>query len=146
MKKLEDIPKKEVFNTPDGYFDSLPTRIQSRIQEKNGGRESRRVFQTGWKLALPAVVLMAMGVFWFTSGDQLNDAESVLASVETTDLVAYLDDSELSVEELIEAADFNAEDLDEIEGEVYDLHQLDLDSIDIDKLELGDVKNENEGI
>ena len=31
MKKLEDIPKKEIFDVPDGYFEKLPGKIQARI-------------------------------------------------------------------------------------------------------------------
>jgi hypothetical protein len=92
------------------------------------------VFQTGWKLALPAVVI-AIGLFWFTANPTSNDAESILASVNTNDLVAYLNDSEISIEDVIEAADFNNEDLDEIEGEVYDLRELDLNGIDLDELD-----------
>ena len=31
MKKLEDIPKQNIFEVPDGYFDKLPSVIQARI-------------------------------------------------------------------------------------------------------------------
>jgi hypothetical protein len=140
MKKLEDIPKKEVFSTPDGYFDSLPTRIQSRIVEKDGKRDHVFTFQTAWKLALPAVVLLAVGIFWFTSPSQPADAESILASVQTEDLVAYLSESDISTEEVIDAAGFNTEDIDEIAGEVYDLQNIDLEGIDLDDLDL-DLEN-----
>jgi hypothetical protein len=136
MKKLEDIPKKEVFSTPDGYFDSLPTRIQSRIAEKDGKRDHVFIFQTAWKLAVPAVVLLAVGIFWFTSPSQPTNAESILAAIETEDLVAYLSESDISTEEVIDAAGFNTEDIDEIAGEVYDLQNIDLEGIDLDDLDL----------
>jgi hypothetical protein len=135
MKKLEDIPKKQVFNVPDGYFEKLSSTIQARVSEK----ESRRattflVLPVVIRYALPALVLAAVGVFWFQNDSQ-KDAESILASVSTEDLVAYLNDSEISTEELMNAAEFDAEDLDDIESEVYQLHfgELDLDETQLDE-------------
>lgn len=32
MKRLNDIPKKDPFKAPDGYFDTLPDQVRDRIQ------------------------------------------------------------------------------------------------------------------
>jgi hypothetical protein len=136
MKKLEDIPKKQVFNVPDGYFEHLSSTIQARVAE----RDSRRAtafftLPVVVRYALPALVLAAIGVFWFQNNPSQKDAESILASVSTEDLVAYLNDSEISTEELVNAADFDADDLDDIESEVYQLHfdDLNLDDMQLDE-------------
>ena len=131
MKKLEDIPKKQVFEVPDGYFDKLSSTIQSRVAEKETRRASILSFPAVVRYALPAVILVAVGVLWFTSPATQNDAESMLASINTEDLVAYLNDSEISTEELVNAAEFDAEDLDAIESEVYQLH---FDDFELDNM------------
>jgi hypothetical protein len=133
MKKLEDIPKKEIFNVPDGYFDSLPSAIQARVAEK-GLPSPRSTFQVALKYAIAAVVIVAGTVFWFNQSKAPLDVETMLAGIQTEDLVAYLNESDISTEELLDAANFNPEDLEDIESEVYglDLQGLELDDLDLD--------------
>jgi hypothetical protein len=136
MKKLEDIPKKQVFNVPDGYFEHLSSTIQARVAEREPQRATAFfTLPVVVRYALPALVLAAIGVFWFQNNPSQKDAESILASVSTEDLVAYLNDSEVSTEELMNAADFDADDLDDIESEVYQLHfdDLNLDDMQLDE-------------
>jgi len=130
MKKLEDIPKKEVFKVPDGYFDNLPTIIQARVAEKEA-KPFRPVFSLALRYALPVVVLGLAGILWFNRQQDTATAESILASIQTEDLVAYLNDADLTTDELIEDVVLDAEDADEIEGEVYG---LDLDEEDFEKI------------
>jgi hypothetical protein len=119
MKKLEDIPKKEIFNVPDEYFEKLPSQIQNRIGEK---KQSTFSFSMGLKYALPAFVLI-MAIFWFyPKSTDMQNSESILASVATEDLVAYLNDSEVSTEDVIESVDFSGTDLDEIEESIYEVN------------------------
>jgi len=130
MKKLEDIPKKEIFTVPEGYFDKLPGVIQARVASP----EHRRAFlpSFSWKVALPAAMVVAAGIFWLTNPVEPVNVESILASVETHDLVAYLNDSEdVSLDDVLESVEFNDRDLDEIENEVY---VLDLSDGDIENL------------
>jgi hypothetical protein len=132
MKKLEDIPKKQVFDVPDGYFDKLTSTIQARVAEKESRRATAFLSLPGVvRYALPALVLAAIGIFWFQNNTSQKDPESILASVSTEDLVAYLNDSEISTDELMNAAGFDADDLDDIESEVYKLHFEDLDLEDM---------------
>lgn len=121
MKKLEDIPKKEIFNVPDGYFDALPGKIQARIAAKNSTRETSFIF----RYVLPVIALLFIGIYWYTNDRQPVDAESILASVQTEDMIVYLDDSGITTEDLLEHIDFNASDLEAIENEVYELHLSD---------------------
>jgi hypothetical protein len=121
MKKLEDTPKKDIFEVPDGYFEKLPGVIQARVAAK----ESNPTFsfaRFSLRYALPAFLLIAGIVFWFTQIAPATDAETLLADIETEALIAYLDETDLSTEELLDQAttldQFDAED---IEDEVYGL-------------------------
>lgn len=138
MKRLEDIPKKVDFKAPDGYFDSLPTRIQSRIAaRKKKAWQSNLGFS--FRYALPVVALVALGIFWYQR-DQA-DMWSSLENIEEVQIAMFLDDPDLTSEELAESVTWTSEDLDELEQDVFetletsgnDLDAL-LDEIDLENL------------
>ncbi len=133
MKKLEDIPKKTIFEVPEGYFDKLPGVIQSRIAEKSPVREQASYFALSLRYALPAIVLIAASVFVYQTyyNNQPSDVESILASVDSQDLVDYLDEDEVSIEDILE--DVNAAEINPDE-----LNTMELDFSDVDLLELSD--------
>ena len=118
--KLEDIPKKDIFNVPEGYFDKLPNTIQARIEAQKGSFNWSAPWMVTLKYAVPVVVLVVASLFWFNKPTE--DTESILASVQTEDLVAYLDDSDLTTDDVLESVDFNADDVDQIENQVYELN------------------------
>ena len=118
--KLEDIPKKDIFNVPEGYFDKLPNTIQARIASQKNALNWSNPWMVTLKYAVPVVVLIVAGILWFAK--PVEDAETILASVQTEDLVAYLDDSDLTTDDVLESVDFNADDVDQIENEVYELN------------------------
>jgi hypothetical protein len=120
MKKLEDIPKKEVFNVPDGYFDKLPGIIQARAAKPE--KERRPVWGFTLRYALPTVALLAVGIVWFIQTHKVTDAEQLLSSIQAEDLVAYLNDSDITTEELLAEVEWSDDDAKEIEGNVYDLN------------------------
>jgi hypothetical protein len=137
MKNLENIPKKEIFKVPDGYFDSLPPKIQARIEKPAG--QPGFVLRYRLQYVLPVVALFTIGIIWFSGKQGPKDAESILASVQTEALVAYLNDSELTTDDLLQDVEFNNQDAQEIESEVYELN---FDTEDVDEV-LGDVDIEN---
>lgn len=128
MKNLEEIPKKEIFNVPEGYFDALPAKIQARIQE-NSPRETAFVFRYKLQYALPIVALLVIGIYWYTDNRQPADVESILASVQTEDLITYLNESGMTTDDILENMELNASDLEAIENEVYELN-LDVETLD----------------
>jgi hypothetical protein len=135
MKKLEDIPKKEIFNVPDGYFEKLPGIIQSRVITRE--KESKPVWSFALRYALPAVILLVIGIFWLMPADKGINAEQVLASIETEELVAYINDSDITTDELLANLQLNDEDANEIEGNVYQLNLDDENLNDIlDEMEI----------
>jgi hypothetical protein len=130
MKRLDDIPKKNIFETPDGYFEKLPGIIQSRIADKEASHNP--VLSFSLRYGLPAFALIIMVSIWLLSSreDAVN-AEQLLASVDTSELVAYLEETDLTTDELLEAVSLNQEDVNAIESNVY---RIDADQTELDEL------------
>ncbi len=130
--KLESLSKKEEFSVPDGYFDALPTIIQTKAIAST---KKAFVFNTSvvLKFALPSLILLVMvGYFGYKyqAGSQNTDAqiELMLANVSTEEMVDYLDHSDLSSEDFLELVSF--------EGEKIDDFSMNLDNISDEELDL----------
>ncbi len=137
MKKLEDIPKQEIFNVPEGYFDKLPNIVQSRIEQKHA-HTLQPNFKIVWLYALPLIVLLAIGSFWFISiKNQTPSSEIMLAEISTEDLIIFLNSTEISTDELLENELLDGVDATQIESEVYqqNFDTKDLESI-MDEIDL----------
>jgi hypothetical protein len=123
MKKLEDISKKNFFEVPEGYFDDLPGIIQARIAHQKPLPAWRLSWAPTWRYALPVTVLVAAGIFWFKSSSisipSTADVEAELSSVPPSQLAIYLDDHELTTEDLVETVTWSADDLNDLENSVY---------------------------
>jgi hypothetical protein len=126
MKKLEDIPKKNIFEVPEGYFEKLPGIIQARVAKP----EPTRWFVPALKFALPILAFLAVGIFWFTSqtGKSIEDQ---LSGIQTEQLIAYLDDSDLTMDDLAETVTWSDTDLNELEEKVYSSIEVTGDELDI---------------
>ncbi len=119
MKKLEDIPKKNIFEVPEGYFEKLPGIIQARVAQPERATRWMPVL----KYALPVAALLVIGFFWFTP--EPKSFEDQLSSIQTDQLVAYLANTELRTEVLMENIVLSEEDLMDLEETVYG--SLDID-------------------
>lgn len=119
---------------PDGYFDTLPGKIQARISKEKPRYEQAFIFRYKLQYVLPAAVLLAFGIYWFSNTSKATDAESLLATVQTEELMAYLGESDLTTEDILETVEFNTTDLEQIESEVYELN--------LDALQLEDMIND----
>jgi|GEM_PF-6563970 len=116
MKKLEDIPKKnEVFEVPERYFDVLPDRIQKRIAAQQP--ESRHAWTLALRFALPTVAAIVIVWFWLKPAQA--DASTILASVDTEQLIAYIGESEWSTDDVLGEIQMDQSMVDAIEEEVY---------------------------
>ena len=118
MSRLEDIPKKDFFRIPDGYFDKLPAKIQMRIETPRPQHTGQRAWRYALACALPLVVGV---IIMFFSTRAQTDAEAILASVETSELILYLQESEITTEEMMESFEFSMDELEALENEAYDL-------------------------
>ncbi len=138
MQKLENIPKKNIYQVPDGYFDDLPGIIQARVARENPKKEVIFSWVSTLKYALPALLIGVAGLFWYTqSTNQPMDADAILATIETEALVAYINESDMSTEELLDSFSLYPEEVANIEDEVYGAlydEELDvlMDEFDID--------------
>src|ERR1043165_9759542 len=100
MKKLDDIPKKNIYEVPEGYFDQLALKIQARTEVISPTRPVNR-WALALRYALPIVVIAVALVFIFKPKSAQN-TEQLLASIPSEHLVAYLDDSDVSEQDLLE--------------------------------------------
>ena len=128
MKKLEDIPKKQIFEVPDGYFERLPGIVQARVTPaRDPATIAWFMKRSALRYVVPAVVILVAGLFWFDQSATRKDAETILSSLQTQDLIAYLEESDFTTEELVESGMLDAEDVTQIEDEVYEFKLTDKD-------------------
>jgi hypothetical protein len=127
MKKLEDIPKNNPFSVPDGYFEKLPGVIQARIAEGVTEKQPRPYFRYALQYALPVIALIIVAVIYLTpkEAESYND---ILASVSTEQLAAYLADSDITTEDILESGELDEESAEAIEAEVY-FNDIDLEDL-----------------
>ncbi|MEJ0057885.1 MAG: hypothetical protein WDN75_20910 [Bacteroidota bacterium] len=134
MKKLEDIPKKDFFSAPEGYFDRLPEVVQSRVAESKREPAWVPYFRNSLKYALPVIVIGVASFFYFNK-TEAPSTEEVLASIDSGQLIAYLEDNdEVSSEDLLENVPLDND-------EAAAIHQGSME-IGIDDDALEDLSNE----
>jgi hypothetical protein len=136
MKKLEDIPKKNVFEAPEGYFDRLPGVIQARAAEGNRASSWAPVLRMSLRYALPALVIAAASFFYLTRATPLS-TQDLIASVDSASLAAYLDDSDLSSDDLMESIPLDHDEADAIRDQTVDDVNMNDEDIEYLKDELG---------
>ncbi|MBL7864426.1 MAG: hypothetical protein JNK10_06100 [Cyclobacteriaceae bacterium] len=130
MKRLEDIPKKTIYEVPDGYFDRLPGAIQARVaqQPKTSAWVSGRY---AIKYALPLLALVVVAVV-FISGPSNQSAEEILAGIDSEQLVAYLEETDINADDLMTELDLDPEEIIAIEEGAFD--EINLDDSDMESL------------
>ncbi len=133
--KLEDIKKKNIYSVPDKYFDQLPTRIQSRVNEKNPVFGLILNWNLAFKVGAPVLALVLILIYFgisFTNNSTLS-SEELLAQVSTDDLVAYLETSDITTDEIIEELDLSNVELDFYEDGPI-MKNMDMNDDEIDAL------------
>lgn len=117
MTKLNDIPKREPFDVPKGYFESLPGRIRARMEA--GRQDQPGTFFARYKLqyVVPCLIVLTAVIYWLQPA--YDDAEAILATVETDHLIHYLEETGVEPADLLNTFDLDASDIDEIEWESY---------------------------
>ena len=125
MKKLDDISKNHPFKVPEGYFDRLPGIIQARVAENVKAKEAKPYFRYAFQYALPIIALAIVAVIYLTPSTP-QTIDTMLASVSTEELIAYLEESEMTTDEILERMDLSDENVEAIESELY----LNFDELD----------------
>jgi hypothetical protein len=104
--KLDDTHKKNVFKVPDQYFEEFPGRLQERIlEETDQGRGKLISFPSYIRVAVAASILILITFFLFLLQNNHPSVEELLSDVPTESLITYLEESDMSVDELMETID-----------------------------------------
>lgn len=137
MKKkidIESLDRKNPHQVPDGYFDELPLKIQSRINNQQASSRGIHVIrmQLGWSLTA-AVVIFLLGWFWYPDQGVSPTADDLLAGVDSADLIEYLYEEDISTDEILASIDgsYLIEEINTIESDFIDpeLSEEDIESI-----------------
>lgn len=132
MKRLDEIPKKTLFEAPEGYFEKLPGRIQARISQPEPAPAWGRM---ALRYALP-VALIGIAAAVFLINRPALSPEQVIASIESEQLVAYLEDSEINTDELLNSITLDTDELEMLELDA--LGDMVVDESVMDELEWED--------
>ncbi len=135
MKKLDEIPKKSFFEAPEGYFDRLPGIVQARLAppEVDLSAASGWLFHLGnsVKYALPVMVIVAAS-FYFLNMPGGQSTEDFLATVDSAYLVAYLDDADVSTDDLLDNVSLDQDEASAIQQDT--MEEIDLNDQDAEVL------------
>lgn len=115
MKRLEDIPKQNIYRVPEGYFDHLPQVIQTRVSQSKPTRVSLN-WTFALRYAMPVVVILTLGVFWWQRD---RSVEAQLENIDVQQLAYFLEDEDFAIEELTETVTWSSEDMEALEESVY---------------------------
>lgn len=96
---LDHLPKRDVFQTPEGYFDHLPSRIQARAVASSRQRTPLLTWRRTW-LSLGGASLVAALVYLSIPNRQENLGQETLSTVGSADIVGYLNERNLTSHDL----------------------------------------------
>lgn len=101
--KLNDIPKRDIYKTPENYFDTLYNRINENIivEKKVVKPKSKTIY---WKLSYGLAAAVTLFIIAFIGYSQMEtpSAEEILNEVSSDDCITYLNESEIDLNEIIE--------------------------------------------
>ncbi|MDO6391573.1 hypothetical protein Q4E40_15660 [Pontibacter sp. BT731] len=102
--KLSDLPKRNIYEVPDKYFDRLPAQIMERTA--GAGYSPAPWYAAAWKplrLALaPLMLVLVLGVLYLVNLNNKEEQQIAnLASIHDKEIVDYL-----STYAVLESADF----------------------------------------
>lgn len=100
---LENLPKKDIFKTPEGYFETLPEKI---LERKKG--QAKTIYMFAAKYAAAAAVVFGLIYFFIPSEKTEN---SLYQSVQMeNEIELYIDSDHWQAEDILAFID-NPDDL-----------------------------------
>ncbi|MFC4874259.1 hypothetical protein [Negadavirga shengliensis] len=107
---MKNIPKKNIFTVPDGYFEQLPERIRRKKEKK-----TRQV----WLSGAAAAVLVLLGFMMFiVSPNRQEDSDLQAKLLEDVEL--YINSGVWNEEDVLLLAEFPNDILEQIIAEEWD--------------------------
>lgn len=119
MSQLENIPKKQIFEVPEGYFERLPRIIQSRTTDV---QHTHRLpyLRVAFRYALPLVLLGVSLWLWLVPAKK-QSAEVLLAGVQTEELIRYLLETDVELDDILLTTELEEMAADGVEEEVFSM-------------------------
>jgi len=143
--KLDELKKESPFKVPERYFVELPSEIQVKVTADQKPQPSW-VVQPTFRWAAMAASVLVLAVYFsvfYTNTDDLNEAESLIAQVEMEDLIAYIETSEITTDDLISGVNLEGVYFDDLESEEMLLEDIEINELEsIDLMEAIDVSTE----
>ncbi|RDB05498.1 hypothetical protein [Runella aurantiaca] len=130
--KLDDLERKLPFREPEGYFEKLPSMVQTHIYEQIAEKETSFTVSWSWKrTALLGAAASVVGVLlWVTYPQkQLSLGEETLSQVSDAEIITYLKDNHITQQEMEEEPQVN----ETYAGEDVLLQQLNVNDEDLRK-------------
>ncbi len=132
-KNLNDIEKNQPFKVPEGYFDNLEDRIMARVeQEQNESRKKPVIRLNNWVKYAVAASISLLAIFFILQPGNDTDptAAEILAEIPEDAIVDYLAFTDITSDEIIDAASFTLSEADSLQP----VNNLDLTVEEIDLL------------
>jgi hypothetical protein len=132
MMNLGEIPKRNIYEVPEGYFEQLHTNIQNRIDTPVVNTVHRSIQdQKIWRFT--AGLAASLLFLWLVWHYQIQDpsGKDLLAGISETEMIAYLEQNvwlEQTREELLYEYFLQSEDL--VVGNIWQ------DFIDLNEVEI----------
>jgi hypothetical protein len=108
-ESLSNLPKKDIFRAPDGYFDSLPDKISSRIASQKPAGKTIPFRMERWKYAtLAAAAVITLLIIFLPSRQTDQDSPSaadLIAEITDEECLAFLKTSEVEIDDLLGLSD-----------------------------------------
>ena len=100
MKKIEQIPKKEVFETPEGYFEELPDQIRRKIV---ANQTYVWYGKPQLKVALVSLVVI-LGIIFTVDrfSESKFQVQQELSKISDERLINYLESADISLVDITE--------------------------------------------
>jgi len=130
--KLDDLARDVPYQVPEGYFEKLPSAVQTKIQELISEKETLFPIRWGWqRSAVVGVAASIIGaLIWVTYPQQQGTlAETSLSQVSNTEIVNYLKDNQVTLYEVSENVDLS----DMYQNEEILLKNLNVSEVDLEK-------------
>jgi hypothetical protein len=125
--KLDDIEKNsQPFSVPEGYFDDLPMKIQSRIQTE---KKETWIHSPSFKVAfsVAAMMIIVMTIIFL---NKAISPEEMLADISEVELLAYIDNMQIEESDILNVFNEDVEDIDFFDTEGIESLELEEESLD----------------
>ena len=132
MKKIEDIPKTNLFEIPNGYFERLPLEIMTRIERKQQETKPQLIYILALRYALPVLIFITVAFFLFRNTQTTTfTSNQLLSQISSDELVNYLDEIEITNDDFLNSIDLEQINSDSLNNQTMNLN---LNEKDVEEL------------